>query len=187
MRLTLKPIGPVDARIVAHLAEHLIPFGEVRTAPMAPLPQDATAPERGQYRASRLFDVCLAEPGDRVLGITEADLYEGELDSVFGYAQIDGRAAVISLARLRGRPSRARTPRRLAVRASARQRERFLDRCVKEAVHELGHTLGLAHHDNDPECVMFYSQRLADTDRKRRTMCAACSAQADLILRRLGT
>ncbi|HYM40291.1 MAG TPA: peptidase zinc-dependent [Thermoplasmata archaeon] len=187
MRLTLKPIGPVDRGVLARLADRLQEFGEVDTASVAPLPADGLERTRGQYRATRLFDVCLAEPGDRVLGVTEADLYEGELRSVFGYAQIEGRAAVISLARLRGRPPSARTPRRLLARTTARRHKRFLDRCEKEAVHELGHTLGLAHHDGHPECVMFYSERLSDTDRKGRTYCPACSDRADLILKRLGT
>ncbi len=187
MNVTLKPIGSVDARVLDHLREHLAGFGEVTVAQASPLPPTPEDEDRGRYRATDLFETCLAEPGDRVLGVTDADLYEGELRSVFGYAQIGGRAAVISLARLQRPPRRTGArPRLLQGRAAAR-RHRFLDRCVKEAVHELGHTLGLAHDTQNPGCVMHYSETLADTDRKGPAYCAECAPQAELTLRRLGT
>jgi len=47
------------------------------------------------------------------------------------------------------------------------------ERALKEAVHELGHLLGLPHCDN-PRCIMFFSNTLADTDRKGPGFCPAC-------------
>ena len=183
MRLTLRPLGKVDSRVLAHLRENLTEFGRVTIAPSVPLPFEALEKERGQYRATRLFEACESDSEDRVLGVTEADLFEGELRSVFGYAQIGGKVAIISLARLQG----AQRRRTLLPRTAERRRRKFLERCVKEAVHELGHTLGLTHDDRDPECVMHYSLKLADTDRKGRAFCRSCASRADLTLKRLGT
>ncbi|PYQ44358.1 MAG: hypothetical protein DMF77_07340 [Acidobacteria bacterium] len=47
---------------------------------------------------------------------------------------------------------------------------RFLHRVAVEAVHELGHTWGL-DHCRDPTCVMWFSNTLAETDRKTSTFC----------------
>ncbi len=185
MRLTLKPFGRVDPAVLDHLRDHLREFGEVTLGIAAPIPAAAFDEKKEQYRATRLFEACAAVPGDRVLAVTEAEICEGELGSVFGYAQIGGHAAVISTAGLQGR-RRARR-RVLLARTKERERRRFLDRCVKEAIHELGHTLGLAHDETDPRCVMHYSEHLADTDRKGREFCRSCASRARLTLSRLGT
>ena len=75
-----------------------------------------------------------ASPGDRVLAVTDVDLFIPVLTFVYGEAQLGGRAAVVSTARLSVEPRAPTTP------AVAR-------RLVKETVHELGHTFGLLHCD----------------------------------------
>ncbi len=170
MRLTLKPIGPVPTEVLGHLRASLGDFDEIVVAPEAPLPAKRVGHRTTQRLASSLFPLCLAETGDRVLGVTDADLYEVGLNFVFGYSQPDGRVAVISLARLHDPDPR-----------------RFLDRCAKEAVHELGHTLGLAHDEDHAGCVMKFSHNLEDTDRKGLDYCPACAARARLTLTRLRT
>jgi archaemetzincin len=97
-----------------------------------------------------------------ILGVTGVDLTAPGLNFVFGLADPPSRCAVISLARLYpefyGQP---RAPRLFKARA------------VKEAVHELGHLLGLGHCP-DPACVMAFSNSLADTDRKGPGFCRRC-------------
>jgi archaemetzincin len=168
MRLTLKPLGPVETGVLESLRKGLPGFDEVVVGREGPLPETGYNRRRQQYLASSLFEACLLEPGERVLGVTEADLYEIGLNFVFGYSQPNGRMAVISLARLHDPDN-----------------QRFLDRCLKEAVHEIGHTLGLKHDKERAECVMHFSRTLADTDRKRRDYCAACGSEARVTLKHL--
>ena len=89
---------------------------------------------------------------------------------VFGHADIRGRWAVVSLSQFGGDGE-----------------DKLVERAVKTAVHELGHTLGLGHHDANPQCVMFFSEKLADTDRKSRDFCRACADSAKPTLSRLRT
>lgn len=168
MRLTLKPFGDVDGGLLAYLGTEIPGFAEVVVASAAPLPAKAFNAKRKQYLASGLFDACFSEPGTRVLGVTDVDLYEAGLNFVFGFSQPDGRVAVISLARLHD-PDTAL----------------FRQRCVKEAVHEIGHTLGLPHDEERSSCVMHFSRTLADTDRKGREYCRDCASRAEVTLSRL--
>ena len=167
MRLTLKPFGSVDPVVLDYLRTSLSDFDAIAVAPSAPLPEKGFDARRKQRLASSLFPTCLAEPGERVLGVTEADLYETGLNFVFGFSQPGGRAAVISLARLHD-PDQTR----------------FLERCLKEAVHEIGHTLGLAHDEDHARCVMKFSRNLEDTDRKGHDYCPDCAARASVTLKR---
>jgi archaemetzincin len=93
----------------------------------------------------------------RLLGVTDVDLFIPVLTFVFGEAQLGGRAAIVSLARL----TEAADPAKLAARF------------VKEAVHELGHTFGLVHCAS-AACVMSRSPGLTAVDLKRDRLCADC-------------
>lgn len=98
----------------------------------------------------------------RLVAITSSDLYVPVLTFVFGEAQLEGRCAVVSTCRLRqefyGLPADAN-----------RERARLL----KEVVHELGHTFGLAHCDNY-ECAMAPSHAVEWIDLKSSRFCEAC-------------
>jgi archaemetzincin len=158
LQVTIVPIGQPDRPTVVRLANDLAAEGfGARVSRGEAIPPDAYDGTRNQYRADRLLDALRGHEGERVLGVTDVDLYAGTLNFVLGIAEQSGRRAVISLARLR-------------IGADA---ERYRARVTKEAVHELGHTLGLGHCP-DPACVMYFSNSLADTDRKGSRYCAAC-------------
>lgn len=168
MPLALLPFQDVDERSMALLAAQLAEKGFACNVHRAePMPAGAWNRLREQYRAELLLKAAREAAAGRVLGVTDQDLYVEGLNFVFGMAERPGRAAVITLARLHSADA-----------------ARFQARMLKEAVHELGHTLGLAHCPRS-KCVMTFSNTLADTDRKDAEFCAACRArlaalQADL-------
>ena len=173
MNLTIKPFGIVDPKILEYLRCELREMGDVALSPAAPIPETFVRRERegrAQYLASEFEKAMAGEKGDRVLAVTDVDLFERGLNFVFGHATIRDRFAVISIARFGNDGP-----------------EKLFERTAKTAIHELGHTLGLYHDDTNPACVMHFSERLEDTDRKSRTFCPKCHASAAFILTRLRT
>lgn len=123
--------------------------------------------KRQQYRSHailRAIQRFAAKKPDlhRVLGVVDADLFVPELNFVFGEALCPGKAALISLFRLR--PEFYGEPPDMTL---------FTVRALKEAIHELGHTLGLPHCPQ-PSCVMHFSNSILDTDRKQNLFCERC-------------
>ncbi|MCL4436740.1 MAG: archaemetzincin family Zn-dependent metalloprotease [Thaumarchaeota archaeon] len=128
--------------------------------------------KRSQYNASILLQNIASQlesplSADYFLGVADADLYVPELNYVFGLANPQVRAGVISLYRLKPEYF-----------GGAPDTVLYIDRVVKEAIHELGHVFGLPH-DRNPDCVMFFSNSIVDTDRKSSKFCSSCRASLE--------
>lgn len=140
------------------------------------LPERSVNRRRGQYRSDAVMELLVkaggaqseeSSPYGRAVGLVDADCYARELNFIFGAANPGGPLAFVALPRLRpefwGQPA---------------DEELFFRRVLKEAVHELGHTLDLPHCDNR-RCVMYFSNRIADTDYKGAEFCDFCLRKLD--------
>ena len=117
---------------------------------------------RGQYSPTHILqnltEVC---PSDavRFLALTEADLFIPMVTFVFGQAQLSGKVALVSLARLSqdfyGVPGND---------------DHKIRRAPKEVAHELGHTFGLVHC-RDRSCIMSLSTEILQIDVKSEDFC----------------
>lgn len=174
MRIAILRVGAVDENILNEIQSGLseiypesdcLILDEIMS-----IPADVFSKARQQFHSTRILteiDKYAKQTSvDRLLGITEVDLYVPRLNFVFGEATCPGKTAVISLFRLKRE-----------FYGHSANRKVFIDRCVKEAVHEIGHTLGLKHCHN-PRCVMFFSNSISDTDRKGRNFCEKCYPKA---------
>jgi archaemetzincin len=143
-------------------------FGaEIIAVPGIPLPPSAYDRSRGQYHATPILrQLARVKPRqtERLLGVADVDLYVPELNFVFGEADARQGVAICSLARLHQQGS------------DPGARALFLKRAATEAIHELGHTYGLDHCAS-ARCVMWFSNTLAETDRKGLAFCADHASQ----------
>jgi archaemetzincin len=168
--LHLVAIGMLPEGLLHALAPHL---ADAVRVPCEILPYNldpgfAYHGERQQFHSSeilrRMQDYVQADTW-RLLGIAAADLYIPILTFVFGEAQMGGPCALLSAHRLRqefyGLPE---------------DKDLLLQRLVKEAVHELGHTLDLTHCD-DYSCVMAPSHAVEWIDLKEQTLCRTCAGR----------
>jgi archaemetzincin len=168
-RLYVAPTPSADAAAVAAIRDSLsavfpLPLGEVEV-PDFDFAYDAA---RAQYASiaalERLARGC-PDDAAKLLAVTSRDLFIPVLTFVFGQAQLNGRVGVVSLARLRqefyGLPP---------------DREIYLERARKEALHETGHLFGLVHC-TDPACAMSLSTGVRQIDRKEAAFCRPCAGR----------
>ena len=160
-RIAIAPVGEVDPMLVGWDAEdaRAVVGRDIVVVAALPLPSHAFSRQRDQWRAAVILDALAdAKSADwlRLLGIADVDLYAPDLNFVFGEADELRGVAAFSTARLR---------------LAAESTDRLRRRAATEAIHELGHTFGLRHCSR-PSCVMWFSNTLAETDRKDVRPCA---------------
>jgi len=167
MKIKLYPVGILRCDILPYLKEELF---RITTLPcfieeeILPLPPEAKVGER--YNASIiLHSLPVDDEEERVLGVCDIDLFVPGFNFIFGEAQFMGPRALISLYRLY--PQFWGEPPNDTI---------LFERAVKEATHEIGHTLGLRHCPNK-RCVMHFSNTIWDTDIKGALFCENCQAQ----------
>ena len=108
---------------------------------------------RRVYNAYKGF----TDEGVMIVSIVEGDGYVDGLNFVFGLATPQFRVASVYTARLK-------------------DREKYVERLVKEIVHEIGHLLGLGHCSSD-RCVMKFSNSIVEVDYKSEQFCNSCKAR----------
>jgi archaemetzincin len=183
MKIGILPIGQVGLEVIGWIKEQLNTLFPKTTCRLInetmPIPSEAFNNVRQQYRSDIILNEVHSyaekdKTSDRVLGIVDVDVFASGLNFVFGEAECPGKAALVSLWRLRPE-FYGKTP----------NVELLLERCMKEAVHDLGHSLGLRHCSN-PFCVMYFSNSIFETDRKQSLFCTKCYLKAEKAANQLG-
>lgn len=163
----LVEVGRFSRAAARVVAANLLAVLGVHVETLAPLdvPVEAFLPARRQYDARLVLKFCAPLlRGDlrSLLVLTEIDLCSPILTYVYGEAELGGRLAVVSTARLGeggdGEPISL---------------DRFLERLVKVALHETAHTLSL-YHCETPACLMRFSPGIRHLDGLDLCFCTRC-------------
>lgn len=120
---------------------------------------------RNQFSSTLILSALIEKfstNADKILGITSADLFVPVLTYVFGEAEFNGKAAIVSTHRLSE-----------SFYGLSENPELTKSRTIKEAIHELGHTFGLPHC-HDYLCVMHSSTGVEEIDLKTGKFCDSC-------------
>ena len=168
--LQLVSIGTLPAGTLERLAVFLEPriVGGCSASNVVLDPEPAYDRLRGQVDCRLLFPVLesLAEKTHhRVLGVADVDLFSAIFTFVFGESHLGGKVAMMSLHRLR--------PENYGLPADT---ELLCRRSEREALHEVGHLLGLVHCRTS-DCAMRFSGSVEEVDLKPSRFCSECSAQ----------
>lgn len=183
MKIGVLGIGEVAPHILeaaAHgLAETLSDTSCEVIGDVLAAPEHAYDKKRHQYNSTMILGDIKAYAShrpeyNRVLGIIDADIYSSGLNYVFGEAYIDGNAALISLWRLK--------PEFYGEEPDTGALEL---RTLKEAIHEVGHTLGLEHCTRS-YCVMHFSNSIFEVDKKQSLFCDQCYLNASIAINSIG-
>lgn len=169
--LSIVPINAIDTGLLTRLAlcleERFLYRCLVRTR--LDVPKTMLNNVRKQlFFGSICAKLCAAyEPREElVLGVTDFDLYKTSHQFIFGSSNPAQRCAVVSIHRLRAE-----------FYGEKSDENALFQRLLKEAVHEIGHTLGLKHCYN-ARCAMYYSNSIFDTDNKHSQFCDVCDKRS---------
>ncbi|UCB51825.1 MAG: archaemetzincin family Zn-dependent metalloprotease [Candidatus Zixiibacteriota bacterium] len=168
MKLYILPLLFTDNGLLEHLSSVL---AEAFKMPVSIRPESFSLeegfdPVRNQYNSTWILSKLLQEVPEedcKILGVTSLDLFVPVLTFVFGEAQLQGKAAVVSSYRLRDE-----------LYGLPRNPERLRERLEKEAIHELAHTFGLVHC-REPQCVMHSYTYAEEVDFKSKDFCSTCT------------
>lgn len=172
----IAPIGDFDGDIL-RIIEKMVPDTFNLPCRIEPLIEDirfSWNAERDQFHSTAILAKLTDNaPGGifKILALTHADLFIPILTHVYGEAELGGTSCIVSTFRLCDGIS------------PTNDRNRYLDRILKECAHELGHTFDL-RHCKDNQCLMHYCRSISDVDGKMNQFCRYCKVMLEDELKR---
>lgn len=169
IRLTIVPLGKVDPGMLEYVRKGL----RLRFKIPVQIGNDLRAPEgsfngfRKQYEANLILNDMEKNFDDKVLAITNHDIYTAGLNFIFGLAKTKSKSAIVSTYRLD--PQIYNSPPNIDL---------LKERLLKECIHEFGHTLGM-QHCREQGCIMNASNNIRDIDNKSTDFCHMCQIQLE--------
>lgn len=171
IKIRVIPLGDVSAEVLTEVTAQLRDVFDAMTETTVQIgmPKESFSQLHHQYHAPDVLKFISDRFPGKSLGITDQDIYAEDLNFIFGQAHMKGDASLVSVHRLNPELYRKNADEKL-----------FVERILKESVHEVGHMLGLRHCNVD-KCVMNFSNNAVDVDNKNKTLCRNCKQDLGLV------
>lgn len=184
-------LNDISRGVLRYLVKNLSSFfgTDVRVSRNVIIPITLFNEEKGQYDGRKLLkflteNMTLKEVKAVNLALFDRDLFIGSLDYAFGLASPFPKISVISILRLHphfqkdyftgGLKKRKAGRFPLFVRRlGSQEKALYYDRILKEAIHGIGHTMGLTHC-SQKDCIMHPSDTINFIDSKETGFCKSC-------------
>ena len=159
--LQLVPVGPVQAGFLRELEAPIAQVLGVTAylgKSLLQQPGFAFNKDRNQYHTTAIMRRLLTVKDmgtPLIIGIADVDLFVPDSPFVYGEADRESHAAVMSLWRLKAD-------------GDAWKRRTFV-----EAVHQAGHLIGLSYCE-DARCAMYLATTITDAERRQLHLCNNC-------------
>ena len=175
--ILISPVGDLTAALLEAMAGEIQRVFDFSTSIDSILNDLSFALDhnRNQHHSTMILEQLAASaPAQavKVIAIAQVDLFIPILTHVYGEAQLGGTACVVSTFRLN------------EGRSGMNISQKYIDRIVKEAIHELGHTFNLRHCP-EATCIMHYCRNEEDVDRKSDELCRYCKVMLGDEIKRL--
>jgi len=166
-RIGVIPFGDIPAVVPHVIAAHISAYLHLEAVLLETKaePKYALDRQRLQYNVGTILqhlELNLPAPAPKVIGVLNDDLFVPVFAHVYGQARQGGRAAILSLYRLREDDCNPAEPSALV-----------LERAAKIALHEICHLYNLTHCQ-DRRCLMHFSGNLLDLDQLPFEFCRYC-------------
>lgn len=159
--LQLVAVGGVGATFLQELEAPIAQVLGVSSFPGKALmaaPAFAFNKDRQQYHTTAIMRrlLTLKEASvPLVMGVADVDLFQPDSSFVYGEADRESHAAVMSVLRLKA------------------EGDTWKRRAFVEAVHQAGHLVGLSYCE-DARCAMYLATTITDADRRQLHLCNNC-------------
>jgi archaemetzincin len=167
------PMGKTSNFDVNYIVNELKQFYkcDVKVLPKVETPAIAKVNGLKRYRAIDILNFLSTKykkNNGKVLALTDGDICtDRELNGI-----VYKNWGVFGLGRLNDKP---------CVISTNRFKTNYYDRLSKVTIHEIGHTLGLSHCDNDKNCLMSDAKgKGGQVDSEKKWMCDKCRKKIKL-------
>ncbi len=177
MLIRIVPLGNLSEKVLQEIDAALREVFNARCKilPGLLIPQESFNYWRKQYNAEKILNFVSKQAEAKFIDkaiptllVTDQDIYLEDLNFVFGVEDPEKSCCMVSIARLR--------PEFYDQRPNPTV---LNERAVKEAIHEIGHHLGLPHCKHS-FCVMNFSPSVINVDRKQKYFCRGCKIRASM-------